>query len=103
MKSLIFSLIVFLFARPVLSEFNQQGESDQCVIDLLYSENVSWEEASFSSQRRQRDIAGFVKQDKVTVGFQWQGDLVVLDEIPYSYPRVSRSALQKKISAERGP
>ena len=99
MKSLIFSFLVFLFARPVFSEFNQQGGDEQSAIDPLYSESVVWEEAFFASQKRQRDIAQ-VKEEKVTTRFQWQGDLAILDEIPHSYPRVSRSTLQKRVLAE---
>ncbi len=101
MKFFILSILVFLFARPVFSEPNQQEISEQSVIDPLYSENIAWEEASFTSQKKQRDIAR-VKKEKILNKSQWQDDLDVLDEIPYSYPQVSRSYLQKRVLAEMG-
>lgn len=101
MKSLIFYIFIFLFARPAFSEFNQQEINEQSVIDPLYSKNIVWEEASFADQKNQRDLAS-IKKENTVHEFQWPGDLEVLGEIPYSYPKVSRFWLEKKVLAEMG-
>lgn len=100
MKSLIFSIFIFLFVRPAFSEFKQQVD-EQSVIDPVYSKGIVWEEASFTSQKKQRNIAS-VKEENTSHEFQWQGNLEVLNEIPYSHPQVSRFWLKKKVLAEMG-
>ena len=101
MKSLIFYTFIFLFARPGFSEPNQKEINEQSVIDPSYSKNIVWEEASFADQKNQRNPDS-IKKDDTVHEFQWQGDIEVLGEIPYSYPRVSRFWLEKKVLREMG-
>ena len=100
MKPLILSIFIFLSTCPVFSEFNRQID-EQSIIDSMYFENIVWEEASFTSRKNQRSLAS-IKKENNTHEFQWQGDLEVLSEIPYSYPWVSRFWLEKKVLAEMG-
>ena len=68
MKIFILSVLIFLFARPVFSEFNQHGGEQFSVIEPLYCEKVIWEEASFSKKKNQRDLAK-IKEEKVNADF----------------------------------
>lgn len=70
--------------------------SDESVIEIEYLEDISWEEPAFGSRIPQRDIAEF-KEAAEAVEFEWQGQLAVLKEIPYSYPELTRSQLQREV------
>lgn len=72
---------------------------DEVVIEQNWLVEVNYEEPVFSDSPGERSLA------EATAGsgdsdFKWQGQLKVLDEIPYSYPSISRSHVRDKALAE---
>lgn len=97
MKSLFIFLIFFssqgLWAEIDLSTINKEN----VVIDSTYVQSVQWEEPSFPSRRAERDLAQMPAEAPEG---EWQGQLAVLKEIPYSYPQLNDRILQLRILGE---
>ena len=102
MKMHPLNLILTLFlAGPVLaSDFldnsSLNGTGQEVVIDSTILDNVSHEEPVFSKRGRERDVARTDAAVEPGV-YDWQGELVVLSEIPYSYPQLSRGTLEARV------
>ena len=96
-----FSLLVILvFSFSARAELTttvaDSFDHDEVVIENQWTDNVNWEEPSFSPPKPQRDIAYLKEIDASSIDTDWQGDLEVLKEIPYSYPDLSRLTIQMR-------
>ena len=101
MRSILLSFVIFIFARPVFSELNQNfsyKQMEHSIIDDNYMDEVT-EESTFPNQQAQRDIAQQRTKEALTDS-NWDEHLEVLTEIPYSEVQLSHSSLQRKVLSE---
>ena len=96
MKTILFgilSLLVCSAQAEFIDSDDLIGTAEDVIIDNSYVDTVRHEEPSFADRKVEREIAN-LHTNKTSSEFEWQGQLVVLKEIPYSYPQLSRRTLQ---------
>lgn len=98
---MLISLLVmpFMAQAEILNDSLVMEDLDAVVIETQYTDKVVLEEPDFGSRRIERDLAQ-MKVDTQPNDDEWQGQLVVLKEIPYSYPFLSRHTLQLRVINE---
>ena len=87
--------------EPLLG-LGEMGSVDETVIVDLELNTHNWQEPIFSNQPRQREVAsrGAEETDSESEFFEWAGEIQVLGEIPYTYPSLSRTTLQRRVLAQ---
>lgn len=76
------------------------GTDHEVVIDNNILDAISYEEPSFSRRANERDIARIEPEIENGDLTSWQGQLVVLKEIPYNYPQLTRHTLELRVLNE---
>lgn len=95
----IVSLVCVFVSQTALADIIStpiNENRDESVIDMQFVDNVNWEEPVFAGRTEQRDIAEF-KEVMEPTEVEWQGQLAVLKEIPYSYPELTRNQLNRQV------
>jgi hypothetical protein len=101
----IFLLILFF---PILSwsqaEFvadrNLSSDGSETVIEDQYFISTSMEEPIFANRKRERDLAANPLETSTLASPEWQGELSIQKEIPYSYPWYSHSTMALRVLNE---
>lgn len=94
-------MICLLFSMNGFAQvdFMQQrglsSDADEVVLDDSYWADVSFEEPLFSGAKGERDVATLF--DGSSRSEEWQGQLSVVKEVPYSYPWLSHGTMALRV------
>ncbi len=94
-KSVFFTMILFVFTgafAEVGADREVSSSSDHAVIEDQYFAGLSLEEPVFPTRKYERNVARLHGDDS-SPDSEWQGQLSVVKEIPYSYPWLSHSTM----------
>ncbi len=103
MKSIFVFIFSILLTTIVQAEFVGAGlvsDENEAVIEDQFYQDLSLEEPLFSSQKPERGLAGLREDDVAPAPQEWQGQLSVVKEIPYSYAWVSHATMRLRALAE---
>ncbi len=98
MKLLAFSILISFSVNSwaqgeILGEQPLSLDSDDVVISAEAFQNLQLEDPVFPSRKFERDVATLNEEVKHQ-DVEWQGQLAVVKEIPYSYPWLTHTTLQ---------
>ncbi len=91
-----------VFSQSASAEFvgtDLMSDDNEVVIEPEIVDNVALEEPIFSSRKSERNIAA-ADVETTPSNREFQGQLRVVKEIPYSYAWVSHQTMQMRVLAE---
>ena len=112
MRNLVCFLILILSSNVAKGEFVVKDsalteEGEEVVIDLSFLADVQFEDPHFSPPKEEREIASAGEEVKSSFwgsrssNMEWQGGQIqILKDIPYSYPQLSRNAIEAQVLDE---
>ncbi len=97
-------ILVLSFVFPLLVQADLNSNlinlnKEEVIIDPAIVEAVAWETPQFPPRKSEIDLTRHIATHESQEG-EWQGQLSVLKEIPYSYPQLSDRILQLRTLSE---